>query len=112
MSDDGFTITHVEEIGALPAPWSDGIAWRPLRHHLGFRAFGLNAKGNNIFPDYRLDIGNQSVIDITTPAQAGKALKYPAGNVIEPYTGTLRVPVDPLQPLPMFTHDRGDAADQ
>ena len=76
------------------------------------RAFGRNAKGNNIFPDYRLDIGNQTVIDITTPGQATKALKYPSGNVIEPYTGTLRVPLDPLQPLPMFTQDRDDPADQ
>ncbi|HEX8075815.1 MAG TPA: RHS repeat-associated core domain-containing protein [Thermoleophilaceae bacterium] len=76
------------------------------------RAFGRNAKGNNIFPDYRLDIGNQSVIDITTPGQALKGLKYPAGNVIEPYTGTLRVPLDPLQPLPMFLQERDDPADQ
>jgi hypothetical protein len=75
-------------------------------------AFGRNTRGNNIYPDYRLDIGNQTVIDITTPAQATKALKYPAGNVIEPYTGTTRVPLDPLQPLPMFTQDRDDPADQ
>lgn len=55
-------------------------------------AFGRNAKGNAIFPDYRVNLGNQSVIDITTRGQAGHALKYPAGNVIEPYTGTVRYP--------------------
>jgi len=76
------------------------------------RAFGRNAKGNNIFPDYRLDIGNQSVIDITTLRQAGKAAKYPAGNVIEPYTGTARVPFDPLQPLPMPSSEQRDSTEQ
>jgi hypothetical protein len=76
------------------------------------RAFGRNAKGNNIFPDARLELGNQTVIDITTPAEATKALKYPAGNVVEPYTGTVRVPLDTLQPLPMFTQDRDSPADQ
>ena len=41
-------------------------------------AFGRNARGNNIFPDYRIAAGNQTVIDITTPGELGKALKYPA----------------------------------
>jgi RHS repeat-associated protein len=55
-------------------------------------AFGTNAKGNAMFPDYRLTLGNQTVIDITTVRQAGKVLQYPAGNAIEPYTGTVRYP--------------------
>jgi hypothetical protein len=55
-------------------------------------AFGTNAKGNAIFPDYRLTLGNQTVIDITTVRQAAKVLQYPAGNAIEPYTGTVRYP--------------------
>lgn len=64
------------------------------------RAFGTNAKGNAIKPDYRLSIGNQTVIDITTLRQAGKVLKYPAGNLIEPYTGTVRYPIGIIRPIP------------
>jgi hypothetical protein len=56
------------------------------------RAFGVNARGNAIFPDYRLQLGNQTVIDMTTPGQAGKAAIYPAANALEPYTGTVRHP--------------------
>jgi hypothetical protein len=61
-------------------------------------AFGRNAKGNPIHPDYRIAIDNQTVIDVTTAREAGKALKYPAGNVIEPYTGTVRYPASFLVP--------------
>ena len=35
----------------------------------------------------RCDIDNQTVIDVTTARKAGK---YLPGNVIEPYTGTVR----------------------
>lgn len=64
-------------------------------------AFGANAKGSTIFPDYRIAQGNQTVIDITSPGQAGKALQYPAGNILEPYTGTGRTLFGPLQPMPL-----------
>jgi hypothetical protein len=47
-----------------------------------------------------MSIGNQTVFDITTLQQAGKILKYPAGNLIEPYTGTVRYPLGIVQPLP------------
>jgi hypothetical protein len=78
------------------------------------QAFGRNAKGNIIFPDYRLDLGNQSVIDPTTPGKATKALQYPAGNVIETYSGTRHIPRGPVQPLPLpvFTENPDDAAGQ
>ena len=56
------------------------------------RTFGRNAKGNPIHPDYRIAIDKQTVIDVATAREAGKALKYPVGNVIEPYTGTVRYP--------------------
>jgi RHS repeat-associated protein len=50
---------------------------------------GRNARGNPIKPDYQLSVSNRSsVIDITSPGQAGKALKYPASTVMEPLTGT------------------------
>ncbi|MFE9690622.1 RHS repeat-associated core domain-containing protein [Micromonospora sp. NPDC005806] len=64
-------------------------------------AFGRNARGNNIFPDYRIAAGNQTVIDITTPGEVGKALKYPAGNILEPLTGTGRTLFGPPQPVPL-----------
>ncbi len=50
---------------------------------------GTNTRGNPIYPDYQLNVnGSNTVIDITTPGQAGKALKYPATTVMEPLTGT------------------------
>jgi hypothetical protein len=49
----------------------------------------VNARGNSMFPDWQLNVGGQtSVIDITTPGQAGKALDHPATTVMEPLTGT------------------------
>jgi RHS repeat-associated protein len=65
------------------------------------RAFGRNARGNLMFPDYRLNIGNQTVIDITSLGRAGKAAQYPAGNVVEIYHGTSRFPLGPVQILPL-----------
>jgi len=74
------------------------------------RAFGVNAKNNAIFPDYRIPLDNQTVIDITTVRQAGKAAKYPAGNAIEPYTGTVRYPEGFFPPTPPSSPEEGAAA--
>jgi hypothetical protein len=74
------------------------------------RAIGTNARDNNIFRDYRITQGNQTVIDLTTPRQAGKARIYPAGNAIEPYTGTVRYPgpnPPPTLPSPPADADSG-----
>lgn len=35
-------VAHVTEIPAVPSP-VEGLAWRPVRHHLDVRAFGTNA---------------------------------------------------------------------
>lgn len=72
---------------------------------------GTNARGNPISPDYQLTIGGQTgVIDITTPGQAGKALKYPAGVVLEPLTGTRTTPLRPPLTLPtVVQHGTRDA---
>lgn len=80
-----------------------------LRLRLGIQVqqpLGANAAGRPIFPDYQLTVGGQTtVIDPTTPGLAGKALKYPAANVIEPLTGTrfLRPP-PPVPPSLNPTH--------
>jgi RHS repeat-associated protein len=75
--------------------------------------FGRNAKGNPIMPDYRISIDNQTVIDITTVKQAGKAGIYPAANAIEPYTGTVRHPGVPLPPTPRSPPEEGpESSDQ
>jgi hypothetical protein len=41
MTKRRFTTVHVDEIEPLPGP--GGLTWRPVRAHLGIRAFGTNA---------------------------------------------------------------------
>jgi hypothetical protein len=74
------------------------------------RAFGTNTKGNPMFPDYRIPGTNQTVIDLTTVRQAGKAAKYPAANATEPYTGTTRLPGIALPPTMPSPPDQGAAS--
>ena len=35
-------VVHVTEVPTAPSP-VEGLEWRPVRHHLGVRAFGTNA---------------------------------------------------------------------
>lgn len=37
------TVTRVDDVPVAAAPCVDGLRWRPVRHHLGIRAFGTNA---------------------------------------------------------------------
>jgi len=43
VTDEGFQIIGLDDVEALPAPWTTGVDWRPLRHHLALEAFGFNA---------------------------------------------------------------------
>ena len=43
MSPSRYTIASLETIPALPLGFAPGLAWKPVRHHLGVRAFGINA---------------------------------------------------------------------
>ena len=37
-----YAMTHIDEIERLPAFGMDSV-WRPVRHHFGIEAFGINA---------------------------------------------------------------------
>jgi hypothetical protein len=39
----GFVTARLDEIPTLAAPSADEPGWKPLRHHLGVGAFGVNA---------------------------------------------------------------------
>ena len=41
MSADGVRVAQIDEIPA--AEWEHELEWRPVRHHLGIEAFGVNA---------------------------------------------------------------------
>ena len=43
MSDKGWRTAHLSEIEPFPDRGDDLKAWRPIRHRLGIRAFGVNA---------------------------------------------------------------------
>jgi hypothetical protein len=43
MSENGWRTVHLSDIEPLPDRGDDLKAWRPIRHRLGIRAFGVNA---------------------------------------------------------------------
>jgi mannose-6-phosphate isomerase-like protein (cupin superfamily) len=49
-----YAIAHLDDLERLPAFGLDGI-WRPVRHHFGIEAFGINA--------YTADVAGQLVIE-------------------------------------------------
>ena len=38
-----YTIARLDEIPSPVPPETDSFEWKPIRHHLGIRAFGVNA---------------------------------------------------------------------
>jgi hypothetical protein len=43
MSENGWRTAHLSEIEPFPDRSPEQNAWRPIRHRLGIRAFGVNA---------------------------------------------------------------------
>lgn len=43
MTDRGYKVVHVDDVPALDTGKPGVARWRPLRHHLDVRAFGVNA---------------------------------------------------------------------
>ena len=57
MSDAAFTSTHVFEIPPVKETGPGEAEWKPVRHHFGIRAFGVNAyvargQGEEIVPEH------------------------------------------------------------
>lgn len=38
-----FKALHLDDVPVFPSPEAGGVHWRPVRHHLGIGAFGINA---------------------------------------------------------------------
>jgi hypothetical protein len=43
MTEPGYRVTHLDEIGTIRFPEEPFPAWKPLRRELGITAFGTNA---------------------------------------------------------------------
>ena len=43
MSGPGFATAHLDEVPTLSFASAEEPDWKPLRHHLGVGAFGVNA---------------------------------------------------------------------
>ena len=57
MSEAAFTRTHVFEIPPVKESGPGEAEWKPVRHHFGIRAFGVNAyvargEGEEIVPEH------------------------------------------------------------
>lgn len=57
-----YAVAHIDEIERLPAFGIDGV-WRPVRHHFGIEAFGINA--------YTAEAGGDQVIEEHDELQGG-----------------------------------------
>ncbi len=60
----GYVVAHVDEIPELEAP--DEVPIRPVRHHLGISAFGVNAwaaknAGDRLINEHEEDPGNEEL---------------------------------------------------
>ena len=57
MSEAPFTSTHVSAIAPVKESAAGEAEWKPVRHHFGIRAFGVNAyvargEGEEIVPEH------------------------------------------------------------
>lgn len=65
MADDHpqrYALAHIDELERLPAFGIDSV-WRPVRHHFGIEAFGINA--------YTADTAGQQVVEEHDERQGG-----------------------------------------
>jgi hypothetical protein len=58
----GYQVSHLSQLERLPAFGEDGV-WRPVRHHFGIEAFGINA--------YTADAPGDGVIEEHTEGGGG-----------------------------------------
>ena len=93
MAASGFSVAHVSEI---PQPASvtteAGEAdWKPVRHHLGVEAFGVNAwvaraEGDRVIEEHEEDSGHQELYFVArghaTFTIGGRSVDAPAGTFV------------------------------
>jgi mannose-6-phosphate isomerase-like protein (cupin superfamily) len=78
-------------IDEVPAIAAEGMAWRPVRHHLGIRAFGTNAytaerAGDLVVEPHDEDESEELYVVVAGAARfvvdGGEALDAPAGTLV------------------------------
>jgi hypothetical protein len=98
MSESGYEILALDDLDRIPYRGS-GEVLRPLRRHLGFRPFGVNAwsaeaAGDKLVPPHEEDSGHEElyvVVRGTARFTLGEeTFDAPAGTLVHALAGTFR----------------------
>jgi len=89
---DDFTVIALSDIPEVPEPEADDPDWKPVRHHLRLRSFGVNAFvapdiGRRLVPDHTEEETGHEELYVVLSGEAtftieGEEHRCPAGTLV------------------------------
>ncbi len=111
MAPSRFDVATLQSIPDLPLSFAPGLAWKPVRHHLNMRAFGVNAyvaatAGSMLIEDHDETAGGaghheELYLVVTGHARFtldGEEIDAPAGTFVAVHDPTVRRTAVALEP--------------